>query len=123
MVRRTSALLLLAIFSFSLIGPAVLASDPESNLPACCRRNGKHRCAMGTQTGSSSERSVQSGACPSFPSIRAIPAAANTGLPKASPAVFAPVVNCPASHPQTEPLLRIWFSLAGQKRGPPLSRS
>jgi hypothetical protein len=122
-VRRTSAILLLALFSFSLIGPAVLASDPESNLPACCRRNGKHHCAMGTQTGSSSERSVQSGACPSFPSIRAIPAAANTGLPKASPAAFAPVLNYPASHPQTEPLLRIWFSLAGQKRGPPLSRS
>jgi len=43
-VRRTLAAALLTLFSFSLIVPLVFASDPESKLPACCRRAGKHRC-------------------------------------------------------------------------------
>ena len=44
-MRRAIALLLLTVISFPLIG-AVLPSDPASNLPPCCRRNGKHHCAM-----------------------------------------------------------------------------
>jgi len=40
--RSVSAALLLAIFGFSLITPALSASDPESKLPPCCRRTGKH---------------------------------------------------------------------------------
>jgi len=43
-VRRFSAILLLALLSFSLLTPA-LASDSNSKLPACCRRQGKHHCA------------------------------------------------------------------------------
>src|SRR5579862_5145367 len=42
---RIVASLLLAIFSFALISPA-LDSGPESSLPLCCQRNGKHHCAM-----------------------------------------------------------------------------
>jgi hypothetical protein len=38
---------LLAIFSLPVILPALaLGQDPESNLPACCRRNGAHHCRM-----------------------------------------------------------------------------
>jgi hypothetical protein len=44
-MRRALTILLLAIFSFSLMAPALLAED-ESNLPACCRRHGKHECGM-----------------------------------------------------------------------------
>ena len=40
-MRRVPAILLLAVFSFSLISPALFASETESNLPACCRRDGK----------------------------------------------------------------------------------
>ena len=38
-------LLLLTLMGFSLIRPALMASK-ESNLPECCRRDGKHQCAM-----------------------------------------------------------------------------
>jgi len=124
-MRRLSAILLLALFSFSLIGQAVVASDAEASLPACCRRNGKHRCAMvmETRTASTSGPSVLPGACPSFPIARAVPASANTGLPKASPAVFAWIPSRLVSCTQAESLLRVWLGLAGQKRGPPLSFS
>jgi hypothetical protein len=123
-VRRISAILLLALFSFSLISPAVLAADPESSLPACCRRNGKHHCAMmAIEAASSSGPSLQAAPCASFPSIRAVPTSAATGLLKTPAAVFASVLSRPAAHPQTEQLLRNSFTLSGQKRGPPLSRS
>jgi len=44
-MRRAIALLLMLVFSSMLIAP-LFASDPEANLPACCRRNGKHHCTM-----------------------------------------------------------------------------
>src|ERR1700743_3776323 len=47
-MRRAQALLLLGLFSFALISPALLAADPDSALSACCRRDGKHHCAMET---------------------------------------------------------------------------
>lgn len=44
-MRRVPAILLVLVFSFSLIAPALLA-DGGSDLPACCRRDGKHHCGM-----------------------------------------------------------------------------
>lgn len=44
-MRRAIALLLLLIFSSMLMAP-LFASDPESNLPPCCRSHGKHHCMM-----------------------------------------------------------------------------
>jgi len=44
-MRRVWATLVLVLFSFSLIGPLVSA-NVQSGVPACCRRAGKHHCAM-----------------------------------------------------------------------------
>ena len=38
-------MLLVALFSFALISPA-LASTGDAGLPACCRRTGKHHCSV-----------------------------------------------------------------------------
>lgn len=38
-------MLLVALFSISLFTP-LLAADQRSNLPICCRRDGKHHCSM-----------------------------------------------------------------------------
>jgi len=43
-LRRISAFLLLAVFSFGLLAPA-FAAGADSNLPSCCRRAGRHHCA------------------------------------------------------------------------------
>jgi hypothetical protein len=44
-MRRALASWLIAVFSFPLILPALIASA-ESSLPLCCRRGGTHHCGM-----------------------------------------------------------------------------
>src|SRR5690242_2734230 len=74
-MRRFLAVLLLGLFSFALISPAVLASDAEYSLPGCCRRAGKHHCgAMISEAGSSSASAIRTGRCPLFPGSEAAPA-------------------------------------------------
>jgi hypothetical protein len=63
-LRRLWAIFLLALFSFSLIGPTV-AADSDSNLPACCRRFGKHHCSMSGNP--SSGPAARSARCAAFP--------------------------------------------------------
>lgn len=46
LMRRAPAALLLLVFSFPLIAPLFASGPDESQLPACCRRDGKHHCAM-----------------------------------------------------------------------------
>jgi len=115
-VRRIMAGLLLAVFSFSLIAPALLA-DEDSNLPACCRRLGEHRCALANLA--SQGASFIQERCPHFPSGSAALAASEMASVTPSQAVFAAIVSHPAAHAQTEARYRISFSRAWQKRGPP----
>jgi len=44
-MQRFLATLLVVSFSFPLLLPAMLRGT-ESKLPACCRRDGKHKCGM-----------------------------------------------------------------------------
>ena len=119
-MRRTSALLVMVLFSFSLIGPAIFALDADSKLPACCRRAGAHRCALiGNQAESPSGVSVQTARCPFFPTATGVPANRTVSLPGNFRTVFVGLFSHRASRPQTEVLYRISYSRAGQKRGPP----
>jgi hypothetical protein len=119
-MRHTLATLLIAIFGFVPISPALFASDVDANLPACCRAHGKHHCAMmASRSVSSSGPAIQAGRCPLFPGNKAVVAHRVTGAPRTSQAVFSEVLSHPASHPQTEALYRISYSRAAQKRGPP----
>ncbi len=130
-MRRALAALLMALFSFSLISPAVLAADPESNLPACCRRDGKHHCAMMAMQGamlampseSPSGPSLQAARCALFPSARAIPAGPAVSLPVFFQAIFAGLLGHSAFVPEPETVCLSSYSRAGQKRGPPASIS
>ena len=119
-MRRIFALLLMALFSFSLISPAVFAQDADSKLPACCRLSGKHHCAMtASRSESSSGPALQTGRCSFFPAAQAVPATRTVSLPGTSQSIFTRLASNPASRPQTEALCRISYSRAGQKRGPP----
>jgi hypothetical protein len=118
---RASAILLLALFGFLLISPAVVA-DANSNLPACCRKDGKHHCSM-----TSPDESEESGGalqsvrskCPMFPGSAAAPAHSSAAAARPTDLFFASLVGHPAAHAQTDAPYRVSFSRSLHKRGPP----
>jgi hypothetical protein len=123
-MRRVLALLLMALFSFSLISPAVFASDPDSKLPACCRRGGTHHCAMmAMQSESPSGSAVQPGRCPLFPSAKDVPAGPAASLPEFFRVISTGLLTHSAFIRESESLSLSSYSRAGQKRGPPASIS
>ncbi len=92
------AIALLLILAGDTALPALLAS-PESNLPACCRRDGKHHCAMMETLENQQENAGPSWKtvakkCPSFPRSTVAFFAANplrpqrTLLPDCYPAIL-----------------------------------
>jgi len=116
-MRRFLASSLLLLFSFLLSSPLILAWDADSNLPACCRRAGRHACVMQGQ--SSSGPAVQAPRCASFPGAQTIPSSSKTAL---LPNLRTIVQGIPmqASPPQqAESLRHVSFDRSGQKRGPP----
>jgi hypothetical protein len=113
-----SAVLLMVLFSFSLIGPAVFASDADSKLPACCRASGKHHCGV-TANQAEPGSSVVAAKCPFFPAANGVPANPTVSLPGISRTILAGLVSLSTSRPRTDVLCRISYSRAGQKRGPP----
>ena len=122
-LRRVSAVALLLLFSTSLI-PVALFADSESNLPACCRRHGKHGCAMAGMMDMQSESNTSAGVkprtvCHSFPKGDLAPAAAKIyGVPPSARLVTVIVVHLTLSE-RADTLYRISFSRTCQKRGPP----
>jgi hypothetical protein len=122
-MRRVSAILLMAMFSFSLIVPA-FSVDSESNLPACCRRSGAHHCAMASGMGhaSSSGPAFAAGStCPYFPAslVTTIDPALFLGL--IGLAIFAALVVESAVQLLTRAHLSKSHGRSHLKRGPPLS--
>jgi hypothetical protein len=120
-MRRALALLLMAVFSFPLIAPAWIAGN-ASDLPACCRRNGKHHCAMAAaDTGTASGSVVRTilPKCPNYPTAHAAPGERNVALPQNSQAVFASLFHRPTVQTRTESKYRVSFSRSRSKRGPP----
>jgi hypothetical protein len=123
-MRRVSATFLLAVLGFTAVIPLVFA-DPESSRPVCCRRDGKHQCAMmaaQAQEESSSGPALRAtrATCPYFPGSGAEPTYPSAAKPEASPAIFASLISHPAVHAQCEARYRISFTRTHQKRGPPV---
>jgi hypothetical protein len=125
-LQRSCAILLLAFFSFSLIGPEAFV-DKDSSLPACCRRGGKHHCASMEQAhrqqppSGPAVKAVRQ--CTNFPQTDGVRAFSNSILVSMSQSFFASIVSHPSVHPQTEARQRVSFSRSCQKRGPPISLS
>ncbi len=119
-MRRAIAHSLLVTFSLLLIAP-LFAPDAEANLPACCRRAGKHHCIMGAmQLPGSKDTGLTSISqkCPCLPeSTGAIHSAKY--MPEAGQRYYAEVVFHPGYAPQTSARSRMSLLRSHQRRGPP----
>jgi len=116
-VRRILSISLLALFILPLLSPLfALSSDPEANLPACCRRNGQHHCTMPLSQGT--QMNVIPMKCPMYPKALTTSQHHELFCNTASLA-FAAIISHPAIHRQTEARARVSLFCARQKRGPP----
>jgi hypothetical protein len=119
-MRRVFSSLLVALFSFSLIAPAVVTSNTSAKLPACCLRDGKHHCGLASHAQVPAGPSVAAARCPLFPVASAVPASQAAGLPGISRVIPSGLLRYRVSLSRVEGLSRISYSQAGQKRGPPV---
>ena len=62
---RTVAVVIAVLLQAQAIGPALFSAG-DSSLPPCCRRNGKHHCAMDAAANGPVFRAP---ACPVFPRV------------------------------------------------------
>jgi hypothetical protein len=117
-MRRALASLLVVLFSFSLILP-ILRADAASSLPSCCRRAGKHRCSMGSESTSQEGLSPIQSKCSNYPAAMAIPGDWNVAFLKNSTSIGAFLLSYPCVAARMEAQYRVSFSRSRQKRGPP----
>jgi len=122
-MRRVPAILLVVLFSFSLIAPA-LSVDAESNLPACCRRAGKHQCGMVAQDmaevpSSGAAIGAMHARCPLFPGGGAALPHSLAALLAGSQLAGVSIVIRSAPPAQAETGYRISSNHSNHKRGPP----
>jgi hypothetical protein len=115
-MRRALASLLLLLFSLSLIEPA-LRANAGPDLPACCRREGKHHCTMGA--GSSAGSLAIGARCLAYPVPAAFFAAANAAVVKGPAAVFAGPSSYRLIQRHTVARHSAAPGRSHQKRGPP----
>lgn len=122
---RLLAILLLIVMGLPMASPLLaLTASADDHLPACCRRNGRHRCmmAMGGSHDASAETQMRAKAekCPMYPQASvAVPH--DVATPPAQHALFASIVSHPAGVAQTESKWRVSRYRSRQKRGPPAS--
>jgi hypothetical protein len=123
-LRRLLSILLLALFGMPFISPLfALTAKSGSDLPACCRKNGRHHCMGNVEEGSQSasykaEFRAPLDKCPYCPDAVA---ASHSYLFAASPAqaIYAELTSHPAVFAQMESRWRISRDRSRQKRGPP----
>jgi hypothetical protein len=76
-MRRAAAILLVTLIGLSPIGAAWFAGS-DSKLPACCRRDGRHHCAL--VDAARPQGPVLGARCPYFPSVRGLPTHSGPGV-------------------------------------------
>lgn len=118
-VPRAISILLLLIFSSMLMEP-LFASDPETNLPPCCRRHGKHHCMMQMMQRSDGRPGFTAlhGKCPCFPK-GTVAALSWLFEPQSCRVLQAAAMTTYLIAPQTESAFAPRFFDSHPKRGPP----
>ncbi len=125
MIRVTAIALLLVVSSPSLL--ACIFDDNESALPPCCRRDGKHHCAMmakmvAQQVGGVPSMRAGGERCPYRNAVFVRTTRHSAAMPL-SLAFYARAISHPATVVQVAAIARISDLRSDSKRGPPSSRS
>ena len=119
-LRRFHAVLLLALLSISLLSPALTAGF-DSNLPACCRRDGKHKCSMAV-AGGPMRPGVgfrANNKCPMYPGGGLAPASSSIAPIAPATSLTAPAIRQTARIHFSQRILSTPHTRAHPKRGPP----
>jgi hypothetical protein len=121
-MRRVCSALLVLAFSLPLIAPAFSSAPDESKLPACCRRNGNHHCAMSMEMGNIPSRyRTVSEKCPYSPFAHTLLMVPRVfALSDARAPLRQTAGGAAAIVREAEAGYRISADRARQKRGPPL---
>jgi hypothetical protein len=119
-MRRAFAIALVLVFSLPLIAPALASSPDDSQLPACCRRDGKHHCALNIQVGNiPSTAHVVSSRCPYSPCALTPLLQPHLFAGVNVPTVAGPSAGTAAVIRAAEAGYRISADRTRHKRGPP----
>jgi len=124
-LRKFIAIALLAVFGLPFASSLfALAPRSESNLPACCRRDGKHHCMMSMAEGNrplsaKPEFSAPPEKCPYCPAAILRGHRSADFVPPSRHMIYAGLVSHPAGAVQVECHQRISRDRAHGKRGPP----
>lgn len=118
-MRRACACLLLLVFSLPLIVPALASVPDDSQLPACCRRDGKHHCTMSMGVNVPSRYRIAQEKCP-FSPFAHTPLLQPHAFALVNPPALAGFPARPAAVVRTaEAGYRISADRTRHKRGPP----
>jgi hypothetical protein len=118
-VRRLLSIALLLLFSLPLISPLLaLTSNGDTILPACCRRNGAHHCAMKLPPAAGINLSSIPQHCPAFPAVVTPVRHGDLSFPVES-LISTGLISHSTLSLQTQPRARTAFDRARQQRGPP----
>jgi hypothetical protein len=122
--RTISVFVIFAVLAPTMAMFALTLQTPENKLPACCRRDGKHHCAMMDAAGFSSEREMRAlpEQCP-FRTQAVTLGHVTSYLPGASAVHYSELTSHPAIHAQVRAAFRISEERTHQKRGPPVLTS
>lgn len=121
-MRRVLASLLVLVFSLPLIAPSFASSPDDASLPACCRRNGAHHCAMGMSGGMvnvPSRYTTVSSRCPFSPLNRGPLMLPHAFASPVLPALMRDSAGPAAVVREAEAGYRVSMDRARHKRGPP----
>jgi len=118
-MRRSVAISLTLLFSWLLVLP-LFAAPIASSVPSCCRKGGKHQCAMGMTQASDTGPAISSIAkkCPCFPQVVGV-SHIQVCTPAAEKAVVAGLTRRTSVSWQSEAGYHISSDRSRQERGPP----
>ncbi|HYZ84272.1 MAG TPA: hypothetical protein VE621_07705 [Bryobacteraceae bacterium] len=122
-MHQVVTLALLVIFTMPIV-QLFQPGRPQPKLPACCRRDGKHGCAMVMQTerarpGDGLAIRAAKLPCSSYPHGTSAPATTPLVVAGPIPVILPLPPRAIDAVSQTEALYRVSFSRSRQKRGPP----